>query len=375
MKTTYQPAEKRSQRLIPAPRFSRNPEVRSIQIGVLGTILVHLLLFLLAPVIMKFDHGGRPMQMNPPQEFNVELSSEPTSQELAATPAKPAPFNFVETNPDAPDNVPDTTENFGAQNQQAAQEKASADMSSNRPALEGQTEIQTNQIVSGTLDEQPPPVPSSPPVTEPVEAAEETPARREEIPLSGYEKLPESTDEGYGSNIAQLPGGTADAKEYVEGKKNAPYAPNATRATPRINPQQPMPRPTLDTNTKRARPAIFTENKVGTANIGPTAVDARWSNYGQYLQQLIETVQIQWDRILIQSRVYPGSGTKVVVKFVLNDQGEISRIVGVEGTAGELGKQSCVSAITSRSPYGEWTDDMKGVLGESQEMTFTFYYQ
>lgn len=374
MKTTQEPAGKRTGRRFPTPRFSRDPEVRSIQIGVLGTILVHLLLFLVAPTLLKFDHGA-PVGAFAPQEFNIELAPEPSAPEVPQVPEKPAPFNFVETNPDAPDNVPDSTENFGAQNQQAAQENESPDMSGDRPALEGQTEIKTNQIVSGTLLEQPPPMPSVPPVQQPAEATEETPARREEIPLSGYEKIPATADDGYGSNIAQLPGGQADVDEYVEGEKDAPDSPNATGQSPRINPQKPMPRPTLDTTVKRARPAIFTENKIGTANIGPTAVDARWSNYGQYLQQLIETVQIQWDRILIQSRVYPGSGTKVVVKFVLNDRGEVARIVGVDGTAGELGKQSCVSAITTRSPYGEWTDDMKRVLGESQEMTFTFYYQ
>ena len=75
--------------------------------------------------------------------------------------------------------------------------------------------------------------------------------------------------------------------------------------------RRPRPAPRLE---RRARPAIFSENKIGTANIGPVAFDAKWSNYGQYLQQLIETVQIQWDRILIQSRVYPASGTIVIVK-------------------------------------------------------------
>jgi hypothetical protein len=38
-------------------------------------------------------------------------------------------------------------------------------------------------------------------------------------------------------------------------------------------------------------------------------------------------------------------------------------------------ERACMSAITDRAPYGEWTDDMKAVLGEQQEMTFTFYYQ
>ncbi|MCF7689506.1 MAG: hypothetical protein K9N01_14540 [Cephaloticoccus sp.] len=354
------------------PRLSRDPEVRSIQIGVLGTVLVHLLLFLIVPYLLKFEHTGALGTVPVAPQFNIELMPEETMP-LPEVKETPPPFKFVEVNPDAPDNVPDTTENFGAQNQQAAQEKESPDMSSDRPALDGQTEIQTDRIVSGQLSPQTPPMPSAPPQEEqPAEQEQTMAAKREQIPLSGYEKSPDSTAEGYGSNIAQLPDGDHTVNEKMEGMKDAPLTPSATSMTIRINPSKPLPRPTLE---KRARPAIFTENKVGTANIGPTAVDARWSNYGQYLQQLIETVQIQWDRILIQSQVYPTSGTRVVVKFMLNSKGEVSRIIGVEGTAGDLGKQSCVGAITTRSPYGDWTEDMISVLGNSQEMTFTFYYQ
>jgi len=49
--------------------------------------------------------------------------------------------------------------------------------------------------------------------------------------------------------------------------------------------------------------------------------------------------------------------------------------VNVEGTAGNQAEKACTSAITSRAPYGPWTEDMISVLGESQEMTFMFYYQ
>jgi hypothetical protein len=352
------------------PRLSRDPEVLSVQIGVLGTVLVHLLLFLIVPYFLKFEHTDNLGSVPPPRQFNIELAQDYLVPQVEEP---PAPFKFVEVNPDAPENAPDTTENFGAQNQQKAQEEESEDMSGDRPALEGQTEIESERIVSGQLSPQVPPMPSAPPQPEPPPETEQTEAaKREQNPLSGFEKSPESSEDGYGSNVAQLPDGDYKVSEHVEGLKDAPADPNGTGLNIKINPNKPMLRPVLE---KRARPAIFTENKIGTSNIGPIGLDARWSNYGQYLQQLIETVQIQWDRILIQSRVYPTSGTRVVVKFILNQKGEIARILGVEGTAGDLGQQSCVSAITARSPYGDWTADMISVLGESQEMTFTFYYQ
>jgi len=364
------------------PDFVRGGRDRSVQIGIVGTILIHLLFILVAPHLLRFEHDGSlgtRAEREAMQEFNIELEDE-LAEQLAQTEEPPEPFNFVEVNPEAPENEPDSVVNFGAQNQQTAQPEESEDTSGDRPFLEGQTEIQTNQIVSGELTEQPllPPELSAPPPPEVQEEAtdeeQRDAARKEEIPLSGFEKITGEDSDGYGANLAELPDGSAEFEEYVEGVKDAA----STLGPPgrlRIDPNRPLPRPRLEPQQLRARPAIFTENLAGTANIGPTAIDARWSDYGQYLQQLIETVQIQWDRILIQSRIYPGSGTNVSVKFVLNERGEVARIVSVEGSSGEIGKQSCVSAITARAPYGEWSDDMKRVLGAEQEMTFTFYYQ
>ena len=122
-------------------------------------------------------------------------------------------------------------------------------------------------------------------------------------------------------------------------------------------------------------PAIFAQGKFGTQNIGPTAVDARWINYGAYLQRMIESVQLQWEHLPRESRVNPTTGSSVSVKFVMDSKGLIARIVNVDSTAKDAAERACMSSITDRAPYGEWTDDMKAVLGEQQEMTFTFYYR
>ena len=86
-------------------------------------------------------------------------------------------------------------------------------------------------------------------------------------------------------------------------------------------------------------------------------------------------MQIQWAHLLQQSKVYPTAGSSVTVKFVMDSTGRIARIVNVDSTAKDAAERACTSAITDRAPYGEWTDDMKAVLGEQQEIEFTFYYQ
>jgi len=128
-------------------------------------------------------------------------------------------------------------------------------------------------------------------------------------------------------------------------------------------------------NNYQTRPAVFKDNQFGTSNIGPVAYDAKWSNYGAYLHKMIEAIQMQWERILIDSNTEPPSGSCVTVKFTLDSHGKVTEIINLESSSSEQGKQSCVSAITLTAPYGDWTDDMKAVLGESQDLTFVFYYQ
>jgi hypothetical protein len=162
------------------------------------------------------------------------------------------------------------------------------------------------------------------------------------------------------------------AAKQITAEKPAKEAPAV--APPATDPAHPRPRPEV-VKQQKTRPAIFTENKFGTSNIGPVAYDARWSNYGAYLQRLIDTVQIQWENILISGKVYPPGGSTVSVTFIIDSDGKISRIVNVENKSTDQAAHACVNAITDRAPYGKWTDDMIAMLGQQQEMTLTFYYQ
>jgi hypothetical protein len=104
-------------------------------------------------------------------------------------------------------------------------------------------------------------------------------------------------------------------------------------------------------------------------------MDARWAKYGAYLQRMVETVQIQFDGIVTERGIYPPTGTMVIVKFRLDKTGAISEIISAESEYGsEAAKSICKDAVTSKSPYGKWTDDMIAMLGDSQEFTWKFYF-
>jgi hypothetical protein len=345
-----------------------DPESRSVLVGLLAVVLVHLVLFLIVPYLFRTDAMRiAPRKIAAPRQFNIEIAPD-----IFAKPVpKPPPANkYIEANPNAPDKVPDNTTNFSSKNQLLAQEKPQLDQHNDKPKLDGKKDINSNQTVSGQLSKPQDAVPVVPNISLPTKT--QTAPKQEKDPLAGYEKM-KPGDDGFGSNIGTNPDVSKPAPEKVEGAKNAPLVEGADSTLPAIDPKKPRARPVLEQT--HTRPAIFEDNQFGTSNIGPVAFSAKWSAYGAYLHKMIEAIQIQWDRLLIESRTEPPSGTYVTVKFTMDSKGRVTEIIDVESTSTEQGKQSCLTAITMTAPFGDWTDDMIAVLGTSQELTFQFYYQ
>jgi len=136
---------------------------------------------------------------------------------------------------------------------------------------------------------------------------------------------------------------------------------------PNSDPSHPAPRPRVATNV---RPA----NLANKPNLGISGIDAKWANFGRYLQTFVDTVQLQWDYLNDKSSVHPPDGARVSVRFRLDSEGRIAEIIDTDSNGGTQVTRICVSSITDRSPYVKWTDTMIAMLGDSQEMTFTFYY-
>ncbi len=346
------------------PPIFLDPDTRSIEIGVAGTILVHLILFLLLPRLMKVSptHAA-PRKQAIPHQFNIQIAPD-----LFKKP--PPPMKYVEANPNAPENTPDKTNNFSFRNQQVAQEKPTKNGKNDMPALEGRKDIKSNQIVTGTLDKQEEQAPIVPTQVAPPTSAV-TPPRQEQTPLAGTDKAQGNDANAYGTALAKPVDNAKPIQEKVDGSKDASVVQGATSTVPHIDPRHPQPRKILQ---QHVRPAIFTENKFGTDNVGVTALDSRWSNYGEYLHRMTEIVQVEWDRILINSATYPPEGSTVSIRFRMNSKGKIE-IVDVNNASNEQGMRACMGALTNPQPYGEWTADMVAMLGDSQEMTFSFYYQ
>ncbi|MEN9841745.1 MAG: hypothetical protein RL376_1545 [Verrucomicrobiota bacterium] len=364
------------------------PELR---VGLIGTVAAHgllLLLLLLMPEdILEVDRVIAPQEVA--RSFEIELAPELFTAPQAS--AVFVPPQFVEVNPAAPENVPDKTPFVGAQNQQVAQPVPTPDGASDTPALKGAGEVGATAIVSGDGQERekpsvaeqlaqafaPPTPPSIVPEREAAPPAEQAPAQAING-LGGGEQLLGETDGAVGTTVTALPA-VSGAETGAEPRRGTAESRSPTggyfAGTPAINRSAPQERPRLAAATINARNTPTIKNEFGTKNIGGVSYNAKWSSYGEYLQRLIDAVQAQWERLIMRSAYYPVSGSLVRVVFKLNAQGEVAEIVSVGGGGGELAQRLCVSAISERAPYGEWTEDMRAALGKEQELGFTFFYQ
>lgn len=360
----------------------RRPDLR---VGLVGTVLVHIalvgLFFALPDDWLHSDLAT--LKPDESREFEIDLAP------AVSQPVEPVvpPERFVEVNPAAPDNVPDNTHLFGSQNQQVAQPVPTPAGESDTPALDGDGKAGATAIVSGMSKEPEPPSPSEvlaqaftpparPSLVPEKPAPSETPAKAMNAPAGGEQIV--GASDGAGSTVTTQPP-TPGAET---GTENVPGAADGARSgsgyfagTPVIDRNRPMSRPRLTESTVNARQAPTIKNEFGSKNIGAVAYNAKWSAYGEYLQRLIDSVQAQWERLILRSIYYPASGTTVKVTFKLDSTGAVTEIVDIVSQGGELAKRLCVSAIAERAPYGEWTDDMIAVLGKEQEITFTFFYQ
>jgi hypothetical protein len=371
MNQTLEPPPTRNRRRLLLPfRLSEDSDTRAVQIGILGTVLLHLIILLLAPRLLQTPYSAsKAPARQPPRTFSIEIAPDAFAQK--PPPKPPSPLKYVEANPNAPDNVPDKTNNFSFMNQQVAQEKPTPKGKSEAPALQGRKDIQEAQIVSGQLTKPEPPSPVSAPEQKlpPSKAA----PRRQQNPLAGDESQKGTDVNGFGSDHSKVMENPQNVPDEVKGVKNAPQVEGATAWMPQIDPRHPQPRRSLQ--TLHVRPAIFADNQFGTENIGPIAINAKWSNYGEYLKRLIEEVQVSWDKILDQSQISASPGTVVFVTFHLNSKGEVVGTISHKADNDGPHVEACISAITTPAPYGPWTDDMVAMLGTEQEMTFGFYYQ
>ena len=291
-------------------------ELRSAAIAVVVSLGLHGLLFLALPESFhKVVVLVRP----------VEVLTAPVKIDEARLPPK---LRFAETNPAANQAVPKTAPFTSSRNQTAAQ-----------------------------------PVPEKMPTDSPLPKSAGT---SEQIRLA--QGKPRSIDQSQAAPAAQPAISMAPPAKVAPppgpGKSAAQPAPAPVAA----NPDRPR------ASTPSGTYGLLLRRPVGVSRAGSVAIDARFSNYGDYTQRMMEAIQSSWWSIIERSRFEGVSRGRVVVRFRLHRDGTVTdtQILGTEVT--RVMSLACKDAVMAPAPYDIWRADMVAMYGESDTVTINFHY-
>jgi outer membrane biosynthesis protein TonB len=255
----------------------------------------------------------------------VEVLTAPVKIDEARLPPK---LRFIETNPVANQAVPKTTPFTSSRNQTAAQ-PVPEKMPTNSPLPKSDGTSEQLRIAQGK--------PRS------IDQSEAAPATQPSVSMAAPVKA------------APPPG---------PGKSAAKPTPAPVAANPE------RPRASVPSGTY----GLLLRRPVGVSRAGSIAVDARFSNYGDYTQRMMEAIQSSWWSIIERSRFEGVTRGRVTVSFRLHRDGTVTdaKVLGTEVT--RVMTLACKDAVMAPAPYDIWRADMVAMYGESDTVTINFLY-
>lgn len=349
------------------PIRRRDVDRRALAIGLAGTLLFHFIFLVAVPrsLVVLDPIGSEADRLG--QDLEITLADD---EEQPPEPPQP---RYVETNPDAPENEPDETNNFSARNQQAANETVPDELSPDKtPAREGRDDVPFDKAFAGSTERvitvQPAP---ATPAQRPQAGQQGSDSPAAENPPSGFDETRGEDPEGIASSVAKpAPNPKAEA-EPTEGA-DTPQRPALPEIAPSVaSPERPAPAPRP--RLPRASPGPVKRQTAGVSQTGRTAVNANFGPFGDYLERMQEAIQQRWDA-LGRQRSISETQTRVVLEFTITREGMIRNLETVDTTSKALGTLICRTAIEQGQSYGEWSREMVALLGEDETVVFTFYY-
>ena len=295
-------------------------DLRAAAFAAVASLGLHLLLLWLLP-----DTFRQVVAIVRP----VEVLTAPVKIDEARLPAK---LRFAETNPVANQAVPKTAPFTSARNQTAAQ-PVPEKMPSNSalPKSAGTSpEIRLTQGKPRSIDQS---------------QAQPTPAPA--ISMAGPKSAPP-------------PG---------PGKAAARPAPKAAPAPTPVDPERP--RASIPSGTA----GLLLRNSVGVNRAGAVAIDARFSQYGDYTQRMLEAIQSSWWSIIERSQFEGVNRGRVTVRFRLHRDGTVTDATILSNEVTRVMSLACKDAVMAPAPYDAWRADMVALYGESDIVTINFYYR
>lgn len=329
------------------------------------TLLLHLAVYEASPSLLtalsRTVVPAKPAEIVRAEKFE-EIPETLLPEEFRKKP------QFVPVNPNAPTATPKDDANLSAADQRAAQENPDPDSRSRTPTNDGELE-DSRAVAEAVLPRElippelraPAPTPAAAAPAPRVPAAEETPrAAGADVPAVAVEG-----GEIAAGDDAPETGEKKDAPEPAE-EKTAAGDPADALPDPQPRPQI-VPRAGLNSITMRSNTAV---NEIGACSL-----DAKFSEYGDYTQRMLEAIQAAWYITVWRSAIVQPPAV-VVVEFTLHADGTIDGARIVYSDASDPATYACLDAVVSRAPFERWRADMVAVVGgESETGRISFYYR
>ncbi len=283
-----------------------------------------------------------------PHSFQkVAVSAKPI--EVVVTPLKiaeerlPPVLRFAETNVSANQAIPKKAAFVAARNQTAAQPvPEQVPTRSSLPKSAGTSE--QVRLAQGK--------PRS------IAQSEASPTTQPSVSMSPAQGNGAGPQEGKGANSA------LGQKASPQPAAQIPPAPPAA-----VNPDRPKA-----TLPPSGTYGLMLKNNVGVSRAGSLAIDARFSNYGDYMQRMMEAIQSSWWSIIERSHFETVERGSVRIRFVLRRDGTVTGVEILNTAVPRIMTLACKDAVMAPAPYDLWRADMVALYGEEDTVTITFLY-
>ncbi len=312
------------------------------------TLIIHALVYEAAPktlaLLSRSIVPAEPVKVLP-KEVAEKIPEELLPEEFRKK------AKFVPVNPEAPSATPKTEDHFSAADQRAAQELPDPDSRERLPTVDG--ELEDSRAVSDVA------VPRELlPPEQRISVADRNPPG----PSLATSENDGESEKKQGTDVPALSAGTLSSGETPEKKGEN----ESTLPAPAPRPQI-LPSPGLKSVTMRSNTAV---NEIGTC-----ALDAKYSEFGDYTQRMLEAIQAAWYIAVHRSSIVQTPAT-VIVEYTLNSDGTVDDVHVVFSNASEPATYACLDAVSSRSPFDPWRADMVAFVGKNSEKSrLTFYYR
>jgi hypothetical protein len=295
-------------------------DLRAAAFAAVASLGLHLLLLWLLP-----DSFRQAVALVRP----VEVLTAPVKIDEARLPER---LRFAETNPVANQAVPKTAPFTSSRNQTAAQ-----------PVPEKMPSNSALPKSAGTSPE--------------IRLAQGKPRS---IDQSQAQPAPAPAISMAGPKTAPPPG---------PGKSAARPVPKAAPTPALTDPERP--RASIPSGTA----GLLLRNSVGVNRAGAVAIDARFSQYGDYTQRMLEAIQSSWWSIIERSQFEGVNRGRVTVRFRLHRDGTVTDATILSNEVTRVMSLACKDAVMAPAPYDAWRADMVALYGESDIVTINFYYR